>query len=159
MTTIYMTYHELHEWYERTLKKWAFVIIAVANGNNDKLLRYQQELGSLAVTLNQRLNTVSNPDKKQDLQIMLNNVWIIIDHINQDFAELTGQRGIPLPPAVSSAPFYPSSQLTGTTSLGIPLPRTSTITSTTPTAIPLPRTSGTASTTLASNPFSQSYNF
>ena len=52
---------------------------------NDKVQSYKKSLLRLEDKLQCKINSVHDPDKKKDLEIMLTNVKVLVAHVMKDF--------------------------------------------------------------------------
>lgn len=67
-----ITIKALECWYMKDFAKYGMIVLAHAHGKRLKVLQYLTSLGSLVVKLRQKTENVIDPDRKQDLLIMLN---------------------------------------------------------------------------------------
>ena len=79
------TMHGLHEWYDDKFEKLGYMILAKARGHDDKIMCYKTSLNRLLQAIEHKLTHIQERDRKEDLQIMLHNVKILIEHVNKDF--------------------------------------------------------------------------
>ena len=79
------TMHGLHEWYENKIEKLGYMVLAKARGHDDKIICYKISLNRLQQAIEHKLTHIQEKDRKDDLQIMLHNVNILIEHVNKDF--------------------------------------------------------------------------
>jgi hypothetical protein len=77
--------HGLHEWYENKFEKLGWMILAKDKGYNDKIMCYKTSLNRLKTAIEHKMTHIHEADRKEDLQIMLHNVKILVDHVNKDF--------------------------------------------------------------------------
>ena len=79
------TYAGLKEWYKSTFEKLGWIILAKSKGYmQDKVDSYKKGVYRLQDKLECKINEMQDPDKKIDLQIMIKNIGVLIDHINRD---------------------------------------------------------------------------
>jgi len=62
-----------------------WMILAKDHGFNDKIAEYKKSIQRLKEGLEKKLKEVENNDKRQDLEIMLRNVGILMKHAHKDF--------------------------------------------------------------------------
>jgi len=79
------TMHGLHEWYENKFEKLGWMVLAKDKGYNDKIMCYKTSLNRLKEAIEHKMMHIHEADRKEDLQIMLHNVKILVDHVNKDF--------------------------------------------------------------------------
>jgi hypothetical protein len=79
------TYHSLRKWYESSFEKLGWMILAQQHGYTDKLTHYKSGVMRLRDCIAKKHSKMNDPDKKDDLRIMLDNVEVLIKHINKDF--------------------------------------------------------------------------
>ena len=60
-------------------------ILALKFGYKDTVQVYKQNTLMLRDCLAKKYKKMADPDKKEDVKIMLNNVEILIKHMNKDF--------------------------------------------------------------------------
>ena len=80
-----VTMHGLHEWYDDKFEKLGYMILANAKGHTDKIACYKTSLHRLLEAIEHKITHVHEMDRKHDLEIMMTNVKILIDHVNKDF--------------------------------------------------------------------------
>jgi hypothetical protein len=79
------TYRSLLYWYRTSFQQLGFMILEKHNGYNDKVSNYKTDVMRLRDCIAKKHSKMNNPDKKDDLKIMLDNVEVLIKHINKDF--------------------------------------------------------------------------
>lgn len=80
------TYQSLHEWYKHTFTHLGWMVLADAHGYQDKINCYKNSIKRLHQSIEQKIQTIKEIDRKNDLKIMLKNVKILQKHVEQDFA-------------------------------------------------------------------------
>ena len=80
-----VTFCGLNKWYKEEFEKIGWMILANSKGMKDKVNLYKTSLNNLKEALEHKLTHTSDPDKIQDIHIMLYNVNILIDHAKKDF--------------------------------------------------------------------------
>lgn len=68
----------LIKWYNDMFEKLGWMILAKSNGIRDKVLSYKHSLNRLREHLECKIMATFDMDKRNDLEIMLNNVKILI---------------------------------------------------------------------------------
>ena len=79
------TYHGLRKWYESSFEKLGWMILTKHNGYSDRVSQYKTGVLRLRDCISKKHSKMNDPDKKVDLRIMLDNVEVLIKHINKDF--------------------------------------------------------------------------
>ena len=79
------TYPGLVKWYHAMFEKLGWMILAKEYGMDDKITTYKNSLQRLKEGLMKKGKDMENHDKSRDLDIMLKNVNILIQHANKDF--------------------------------------------------------------------------
>jgi len=80
-----VTFMGLCEWYKRMFEHLGYMLLC--KDNTSKINAYKSGITNLIRELEEKEMTLSSPDKKQDVRIMLENVRILKDHISKDFLE------------------------------------------------------------------------
>ena len=83
--TIDYTYPGLVKWYHAMFEKLGWMILAKEYGMTDKISTYNNSLQRLKDGLLKKSKGMENHDKTRDIEIMLKNVNILIQHANKDF--------------------------------------------------------------------------
>ena len=79
-----VTYHGLIKWYDAEFEKLGWMILAKQRGYNDKITAYLHSLTRLQQALEHKMTHLKESDRKEDVQIMLYNLKILMDHANKD---------------------------------------------------------------------------
>jgi hypothetical protein len=79
------TTRAIHRWYDQMFEHLGWMILAKSKGYNDKVSTYKNSLNRLRQAIEMKLGQVHDLDKKDDLQILHNNVMILMDHVKRDF--------------------------------------------------------------------------
>ena len=87
-----ITMRALECWYVRDFSKYGMIAVAHAHGKRFKVLQYLASLTSLLVKLQQKVQSVCDPDTKQDLLVMINRcdslLGIALDQFNINLNEV-----------------------------------------------------------------------
>jgi hypothetical protein len=78
------TMHGLNKWFEKMFEELGWMILAKNHGYTDKVNTYKNSLKRLHEHLECKVHSVHEVDRKNDLEIMLQNVDILIRHANKD---------------------------------------------------------------------------
>jgi hypothetical protein len=81
-----MTIHALNKWYEAMFEKLGWMILAKDKGYNDKIRTYITSVHRLRDSLEHKVRHVKESDRADDLRIMHQNVLLLINHVEKDFA-------------------------------------------------------------------------
>ena len=79
------TFDGLQKWYRSSFEQLGWMILALKFGYKDKVQVYKQNTLMLRDCLAKKYKKMTDHDKKEDVKIMLNNVEILIKHVNKDF--------------------------------------------------------------------------
>ena len=77
--------HSLNKWYDEMFEKLGWMVLAKSRGMTDKINTYMNSIYRLKMALEQKINKVHEVDRKNDLEIMLHNVIILLAHAKHDF--------------------------------------------------------------------------
>ena len=79
------TTHGLHEWHKHVFEHLGWMVLLKAKGEAPyKVSAYKQSLHLLEEKLECKIATIHDSDKKEDLEVLLENVNILIKHANKD---------------------------------------------------------------------------
>jgi len=81
------TYDGLHKWFKHMFEHLGWMILAKAKGNNIKIESYKHSLVRLKKSLEQRIENMNDPDKRQDLIILHRDLMVLMSHIKIDFPQ------------------------------------------------------------------------
>jgi hypothetical protein len=79
------TIKSLHGWYKAEFEKLGWMILAKNKGMHEKVMTYKHSLNHLKDAIIHRWKGIHDKDRKTDLEIMLRNVEILIEHAEKDF--------------------------------------------------------------------------
>ena len=79
-----VTFHGLIQWYDMEFEKLGWMVLAKQRGHTDKIVSYLHSLERLKQALEHKLTHLKEVDRKNDVEIMLYNLDILIDHANKD---------------------------------------------------------------------------
>ena len=79
------TMHWLNKWFEEMFEKLGWMVLAQNKGYTDKIKTYKNSLERLKTQLEHKLVRLHERDRKEDVQIMLNNLDVLIAHVDKDF--------------------------------------------------------------------------
>jgi len=98
------TYHSLLKWYKKEIEKFGWLIILKNESYNNsvetsektkfctyKIYLYIKTLEKLLYTINSKISSVTDNDKKNDLQIMKLKLSIFIPYVSQYLSDLKSQ--------------------------------------------------------------------
>jgi len=81
-----VTFHGLHKWKTHAFEHLGWMVLAHKKGYNKcKIKAYKKSLENLKHSLENALEEIQEPDRKRDIKIMLEDVHILIQHVNKDF--------------------------------------------------------------------------
>ena len=79
------TYHGLFEWHNKMFEELGWMVFAQKRGRMDKIMVYKNSLQHLKKCIENKIASVHEKDRKEDLKLLWKNVCILIDHVNKDF--------------------------------------------------------------------------
>jgi hypothetical protein len=80
------THHGLQHWYKAKFEKLGWMILAKKRGMDDKIAEYKNSLDRLHKALTHKLEYhTCEPDRKDDLMIMRDNIEVLKEHVDKDF--------------------------------------------------------------------------
>jgi hypothetical protein len=79
------TYKGLQKWYKSVFEKLGWMVLAKDQGMTDTVSAYVNSVYRIHMALEQKIPKTEDPDKIEDLQIMLSNVKILLAHVQKDF--------------------------------------------------------------------------
>jgi len=76
----------LKVWHQHMFEHLGWMVLANSKGYmDDKVQSYKKSLLRLEDKLQCKINSVHDPDKKTDLEIMHKNVKVLVAHVTKDF--------------------------------------------------------------------------
>lgn len=79
------TFKGLQQWYKSVFEQLGWMILAKDKGMTDKISVYINSIYRIHMAIEQKIKKTNDLDKKEDLQIMLDNVKILLVHVQKDF--------------------------------------------------------------------------
>jgi hypothetical protein len=79
------TMQGIGKWYTHVFEQLGWMILAKNKGYDDKVEVYKNSLNRLSSTIENKMRSVHEHDRKEDLQIMHNNLKLLIEHAKKDF--------------------------------------------------------------------------
>jgi hypothetical protein len=79
------TFHGLHHWNKAMFEQLGWMILAKEHGMIDKISTYKNSIKRLKMAIEKKMSHVKDADKKDDLEIMHNNVCCLEKHVDEDF--------------------------------------------------------------------------
>jgi len=80
------TMQGLNRWYVHMFEELGWMILAKNKGYTDKTQTYKNSIQRLKNSLENKLHSVHEHDRKEDIKIMLNNLNVLIEHVDKDFS-------------------------------------------------------------------------
>ena len=80
-----VTMHGLHEWTKAEFEKLGWMILAQNRGMTKKVELYKESLDHLVASISAKKSTTKDADRIADLQVLLDNVSILREHVTKDF--------------------------------------------------------------------------
>jgi hypothetical protein len=87
-----VTMHGLHEWTKAEFEKLGWMILAQNRGMTKKVAVYKESLDHLVASISAKMSTTKDADRKADLQVLLDNVSILREHVTKDFPTTGGKK-------------------------------------------------------------------
>ena len=78
------TFHGLQHWSKHMFEQLGWMILAKKHGLMDKIHAYKNSLQRLKWSMENKMNTMKDSDKKNDLEIMHKNLLCLIEHAEKD---------------------------------------------------------------------------
>ena len=78
------TFHGIHHWHKHVFEELGWMILAKKYGYMDKVYAYKNSLQRLKDTIEKRMSTIKDTDRKKDLSILHKNIITLQEHANQD---------------------------------------------------------------------------
>lgn len=79
-----VTFHGLQHWYKHLYEHLGWMILAKHHGLHDKVMVYKASIARLVDSIEHKIKYMSDKDKKDDLNIMLNNIHVLKEHADKD---------------------------------------------------------------------------
>jgi hypothetical protein len=79
-----MIQHDISKLYCSLFKKLGCVILAMIEGDSEKPIHYLKRINFVIKSIKHKMRDVINTDKQYDLELMLNNLHILEDHMKKD---------------------------------------------------------------------------
>jgi len=79
------TFKGLQHWYKSVFEQLGWMILAKDKGMTDKISTYVNSVYRIHMAIEQKIKKTNDPDRVEDLQIMLSNVKILLAHTQKDF--------------------------------------------------------------------------
>ena len=77
------TFHGLHEWHNNMFEKMGMVGKSWCEGNKLKMESYKDSLNKLKTALYNKKNKTHDEDRKDDLQILHDNITCLLNYVNK----------------------------------------------------------------------------
>jgi hypothetical protein len=77
------TYLSLLTWNQSSFEQLGSMILEKHNGYSDKVAQYKTDVMRLRDCISKKYSNMGNNSKKEDLRIMLNNIEVLIKHMNK----------------------------------------------------------------------------
>lgn len=75
----------IKKWYQKMFEQLGWMVLAKHYRNDEKIWCYKRSVDELKQQLMCKIKSTNDFDKKQDLEIMLDNVHQLCKHIKKDF--------------------------------------------------------------------------
>jgi len=79
------TFKGIQTWYKSVFEQLGWMILAKDKGMTDKISVYVNSIYRIHMAIEQKIKKTTNKDRIEDLQIMLDNVKILLAHVQKDF--------------------------------------------------------------------------
>lgn len=71
----------LHKWTCHLYETLGWMTLAKSKGYNSKVVAYKESLGHLITSLQNKIKKIKDPDTKEDLKILLENVMLLKQNV------------------------------------------------------------------------------
>jgi predicted ATP-binding protein involved in virulence len=78
------TFNGIHNWYKAMYEKLGWMILSKYKGMTDKVASYKNGLQRLKWSIENKIKTMKDHDKKEDLKIMHADLMVLIEHAEKD---------------------------------------------------------------------------
>jgi predicted ATP-binding protein involved in virulence len=82
-----VTHHGIAGWYKHLFEELGWMILAKKRGMMDKVGTYLHSLQRFKNSIEYKISTTQERDRKQDLQIMHSNICVLLDHVERDLTK------------------------------------------------------------------------
>jgi len=82
----YATHQGLSVWYKHLFEELGWMVLAKNRGMSDKVSVYLHSIRRFKNSIEYKITTTQEKDRRNDLQIMHSNVCILLEHAEKDFA-------------------------------------------------------------------------
>lgn len=79
------TMHDIQHWFKHMFEKLGWMILAKHHGYRYKISSYKEGLKHLKKTIENKMATVKEIDRLEDLRILHHRLCVLIDHVHKDF--------------------------------------------------------------------------
>ena len=79
------TFHGLHEWHKHMFEQLGWMVLAKSYGMTDKIAVYKSSLIRLKHSLEEKIKSTREKDRRDDLHILHKNVMTLLEHAEKDF--------------------------------------------------------------------------
>jgi len=80
-----VTFNGLHEWHKNMFEHLGWMVLAKSHGMTDKIAVYKTSLIRLKHSLEEKIKSTREKDRKDDLYVLHMNVSTLIEHAEKDF--------------------------------------------------------------------------
>lgn len=82
-----VTHQGLAGWYKHLFEELGWMILAKKRGMMDKVGTYIHSLHRFKNSIEYKISTTQERDRKQDLHIMHSNICVLLEHAERDFTK------------------------------------------------------------------------
>jgi hypothetical protein len=80
------TMHDIQHWHKHMFEKLGWMILSKHYGYGHKITAYKEGLKHLKKTIENKMATIQEQDRLEDLKILHHNLCVLMEHVDKDFS-------------------------------------------------------------------------